>query len=45
MPTLNCKKDIFELIRAPAFLSAMSVDSREDFLEESDSHPNEMFEY
>lgn len=45
MPTLNCKNDIFELIKVPAFLSAMSVDSRKDYLEKSDSYPNEMFEY
>jgi len=45
MPTLSSKNEIFKLIRTPEFQTAMSLTTREEYLEQSPKFPNELFEY
>lgn len=45
MSKLNSKNEIFKLIRTPEFQAAMSLNTREEYLEQCSKFPNELSEY
>ena len=45
MPTLNSKNEIFKLIKTPGFQTAISLNTREEYIEQSSNFPAGLSEY
>lgn len=45
MSTINSKNDIFKLMKTLEFQTAIGLNTREEYLEQSPKFPNELFEY